>query len=74
VRIEHVDGVVVTGEESLTTSGIVKTRYLGDPLAPVRRRPAVGRLASSVDPVGFAAGVGEGPVGFDRIVFCGVDS
>jgi len=52
----------------------VKSRYPGDPLAPVRRRPALGGLAGGVDPVGFAAGVGEGSVGFDRVVFDRVDS
>lgn len=31
-------------------------------------------LAGGVDPVGFAFGVGEGSVGFDRVVFGRVDS
>jgi len=56
------------------TSLTVKFRYPDDPLAPVPGRPAVGGLACCVDPVGFAAGVGERSVGFDRIVFHRVDS
>jgi len=43
-------------------------------VAPVGGRPAVGGLAGGVDPVGFASGVGEGSVGFDRVVFDRVDS
>jgi hypothetical protein len=52
----------------------VKSRYPDDPLAPVRRRPAAGGLAGGVDPVGFPAGVGEGSVGFDRVMFDRMDS
>ena len=52
----------------------VKSRYPHDTLAPVPARHFPAGLAGGVDPVGFASGVGERSVGFDRIVFCGVDS
>lgn len=51
---------------SLGTRTTVWLRYLHD--------THYAGLAGGVDPVWFAAGVGEGSVGFDRVVFHGVDS
>ena len=52
----------------------VKSRYPDDSLAPAPPRHSPAGLGRSVDPVGFASGVGEGSVGFDRVVFDRVDS
>jgi hypothetical protein len=54
---------------SLSSSGTRTTRWLR-----LVDDPRWGVLAGGVDPVGFAAGVGEGAVGFDRIVFHRMDA
>ena len=60
--------------DRLSLGGAVKSRYPDDTLASVPPRHFPAGLAGCVDPVWFASGVGERPVGLDRIVFDRVDA